>query len=137
MEFINNSFETARLTHRQVMKEDIDALGHVNNAVYVKWIQDAATEHWFSAASESLQSNYIWFCSRHEIDYKEQFYLGDDVEVRTWLGTYKGARFNRHVDIRGLNSKTSGVNAVTTWVLISQSSNRPMKVKPEILEAFC
>ncbi len=137
MDFINKSFETARLTHREVKGADIDELGHVNNAVYVKWVQDAATEHWFAAANENLRSKFIWFCSRHEIDYKQQFYLGDTVEVRTWLGSYKGARFNRHVDIRAINSKTTGVSAVTTWVLISNASNRPVKVKPEILEAFC
>lgn len=137
MDFINNSFETARLTHRTALKEDIDELGHVNNAVYVKWIQDAATEHWFSVANESFSSEYIWFCSRHEIDYKQQFYLGDTIEIRTWLGAYKGARFNRHVDIRAANAKTTGVNAVTTWVLISKTLNRPVKVKPEILKMFC
>src|SRR6185503_10681464 len=30
--------------------EDIDELGHVNNAAWVRWIQDMATAHWRTVA---------------------------------------------------------------------------------------
>ena len=136
MEFLNNSFETARLSFREVLDAEIDELGHVNNAVYVQWIQVAATEHWFAVANEELQSEYMWFCSRHEIDYKQQLYAGNAVEIRTWLGAFKGARFDRHVDIRLKGSRKPAVLARTTWVLISKDRQMPLRVKPEILAAF-
>ena len=31
-------------------EQDIDELGHVNNAVWVRWIQDMATAHWYAVA---------------------------------------------------------------------------------------
>jgi len=136
MNFRNNSFENARLTKRTVLDAEIDELGHVNNAIYVQWIQEAATEHWHSAASEEMQSAFIWFCSRHEIDYKQQLYAGNNVEIRTWLGVFKGARFDRHVDIRLAGSTMTAVYAVTTWVLISKDSHAPVRIKPEILTVF-
>ena len=137
MKFKNDSLETARLTSRRVISKDIDEQGHVNNAVYVNWIQEAATEHWVSTMDDKIQAEVLWFCSRHEIDYKQQLFLGQDVEVRTWLGDTVGARFDRFVDIRGKGDANPSVSAKTTWVLISQSSGRPIRMKPEILAAFC
>jgi len=136
MKFRNNSFETARLTTRLVSSNDIDELGHVNNAIYVNWIQEAATEHWKAVASQSIQDEFIWFCSRHEIDYLQQIFTNQNVEIRTWLGLPKGARFDRFVDIRVKGSTKTSVLAKTTWVLISKVSKRPIRIQSEILENF-
>ena len=136
MMFKNNSLDTARLTSRKVLSKDIDDLGHVNNAVYVNWIQDASTEHWLAVTDKNIQANYLWFCSRHEIDYKKQLYLEQDVEIRTWLGPAIGARFDRFVDIREKGSAKPSVFAKTTWVLISKISGKPIRIQPEILTAF-
>ena len=136
MNFKSKNFDTARLTMRVVGLNDIDELGHVNNAVYVNWIQDAATEHWRAIADQAVQDKYIWFCSRHEIDYKQQLFVDQQVEIRTWLGKAVGARFDRHVDIRKKGSSKASVLAKTTWVLISKNSGRPIRIQPEILAAF-
>ena len=136
MEFKNNSLDTARVTSRIVLRKDIDELGHVNNAVYVNWIQEASTEHWRAIVDQSIADKYLWFCSRHEIDYKQPLYIEQDVEIRTWLGQVRGARFVRFVDIREKGAASSSVLAKTTWVLISKSSGRPIRVQPEILKAF-
>ena len=85
MDFKNNSLETARMTSRQVQPSDIDEQGHVNNAVYVNWIQAASTEHWLAVVDETIESKYLWFCARHEIDYKQQLYLDQQVEIRLSL----------------------------------------------------
>ena len=136
MKFRNHSFSTGRLTTRSVIPNDIDELGHVNNAIYVNWIQEAATEHWKAIASQSMQEQYVWFCSRHEIDYKQQLYRDQSVEIRTWLGVPSGARFDRFVDIRTKGSTKTSVLAKTTWVLISRASQRPVRIQPEILTNF-
>ena len=83
MQMKNNCYQNGRITLRTVVKNEIDELGHVNNAKYVKWIQDAATEHWFSVSSEELKQKYIWFCLRHEIDCKKQLYENEKIEIRT------------------------------------------------------
>ena len=53
-----------------VVAEDFDELGHVNNVVYLRWIQDIATAHWRAAATPAQQERYAWVAHRHEIDYK-------------------------------------------------------------------
>ena len=136
MKFKNSSFDTARLTCRRVNPSDIDELGHVNNAIYVNWIQDAATEHWKAIAKKPLQKQYLWFCSRHEIDYRSQLFPNQKVEIRTWLGEPKGARFDRFVDIREKGGVKPAVFAKTTWVLVSIYSGKPIRIQPEIIEAF-
>jgi acyl-CoA thioester hydrolase len=56
--------------HRIVAPADaIDELGHVNNAVWVQWIQEVALAHWYSVADPQHQDDYIWVVVRHEIDY--------------------------------------------------------------------
>ena len=60
-------------------------------------------------------------------------HIEQNIEIRTWLGQALGARFDRFADIR---EKGSSVLAKTTWVLISKSSGRPIRIKPEILAAF-
>lgn len=136
MELKNNSLDTARVTSRRVLPKDIDELGHVNNAVYVNWIQEASTEHWLAVTDQSIRDKYLWFCSRHEIDYKKQLYINKDVEIRTWLGQMVGARFDRHVDIREKGAVIPSVLAKTTWVLISKITGRPIRIQPEILTTF-
>ena len=131
-----SSFETAVLSTRRALAEDIDELGHVNNAVYVRWVQDAAIAHWLAVAPESMQQEMIWVCSRHEIDYKDQVFEGDELEVRTWLGEVQGARFARHTDIRKIGANRPCATALTQWVLLDRARGRPRRVDAAMLETF-
>ena len=64
---------------------DIDELGHVNNAVWVRWIQDMATAHWNAVAAPKHIAAYIWVVTRHEIDYRGNIGPGESVTGRTWI----------------------------------------------------
>ena len=130
------SYETAVLSRRRAEPSDIDELGHVNNAVYVRWVQDAAVAHWMAVAPPQVQAAQIWVCSRHEIDYTDQVFEGEKVEVRTWLGARAGARFARHTDIRKAGAKRPAITAVTQWVLLDRASGRPRRVDDMTLELF-
>lgn len=71
---------TARVTFSHpiaVSPEDIDEMGHVNNVVYLRWVQEAATAHWMNNAPEELHSKYAWVVLRHEIDYVSAAVLND------------------------------------------------------------
>ena len=72
---------------------DIDELGHVNNIVYLRWVQDVATAHWLEAALPEDRAGLIWMVVRHEIDYQSPAVLNDEVILRTWIG---------HFDHRGI-----------------------------------
>ncbi len=130
------SFDTARLSERTAQASEIDELGHVNNAVYVAWVQDAGVGHWFDATDQTLRARLHWVCLRHEVDYREPVLEGETVEVRTWLGEASGPRFDRHVDIRKPGSKRFSCQAKTTWLMVDSASGRPVRVGDDIIERF-
>ena len=82
-----------------VREDDIDRLGHVNNVVYVRWVQEAATAHWRVLASEEERARLLWVVIRHEIDYKRPAMPGDAIVARTWVGEADGLAFERHTEI--------------------------------------
>ena len=116
--------------------EDIDELGHVNNAVWVSWIQDIATSQWFEVAAPEHKDAYFWVVIRHEIDYLRSVGPGETVTGRTWVGEApKGARFDRFVEFVGEDGKPR-VKAKTTWAIIEKASGRPIRVPPEVIAPF-
>ncbi|WP_411818272.1 acyl-CoA thioesterase [Hyphococcus sp. DH-69] len=121
---------------RIAQKDDIDELGHVNNAVYLVWAQDIAVAHWNSVASADLRQEAVWVALRHEIDYREQVLEGETVEIRTWLGRAAGPRFERHVDIRKPDSPRFSAKVVTDWCLIDAKTRKPRRVGADILAFF-
>ncbi|MBN8809461.1 MAG: acyl-CoA thioesterase [Sphingomonas sp.] len=115
---------------------DIDELGHVNNAVWVKWIQDIAVAHWNDIATPEQQAAYVWVVTRHEIDYRGNVAAGETVTAETWVAEPPvGARFDRHVRFTGADGRVK-VEAVTTWALIDRASGRLLRVRPELAAPF-
>lgn len=127
----------APFTHRLIVApSDIDELGHVNNVVYLRWAQDIATAHWRARAGEELLSRYIWVVARHEIDYRAPLLLGDEVEVRTWVGeAASGALWPRFVEIGKLGAAPAA-SVVTQWCLLDAQSRRVRRVPAEIVARF-
>ena len=118
------------------LPEHIDELGHVNNAVWVQWIQHIAVAHWYSVADPAHDAAYFWVVTRHEIDYLRAAFEGDRVIGRTWVGDApKGARFDRHVEFTGKDGKLC-VRAKTSWAIIDRAAGRPIRVPPEVIAPF-
>ncbi|WP_010543102.1 acyl-CoA thioesterase [Sphingomonas elodea] len=116
--------------------DDIDILGHVNNAVWVAWIQDIAGAHWASLATAEEQAALVWVVTRHEIDYRGNVREGETVTAETWVPEPpRGARFNRHVRFLGPDGKVR-VEAVTTWALIDRASGRLLRVPADLSARF-
>ena len=116
--------------------EDIDELGHVNNAAWVRWIQDIATAHWEKVAPREHRDAYVWVVIRHEIDYLRAVGPGETVIGRTWVpDPPKGARFDRHVEFVGADGKPR-VRAKTTWAIIDKATGRPMRVPEAVAAPF-
>ena len=116
--------------------EHIDELGHVNNAVWVQWIQDLATAHWDAVARAQDRDAYVWVVVRHEIDYRGNISAGESVRGETFIpGEPKGARFDRRVDFTDASGRVV-VAANTTWAMIDRASGRPARVRAEIAAPF-
>jgi acyl-CoA thioester hydrolase len=114
---------------------DIDQLGHVNNVVYLRWVQEAAEAHWITLASPEIRKELAWVVLRHEINYHKPGFLQDDILARTWVGETEGFRSVRFVEIYNAKGVLL-VSASTTWCLIDPASGRPKKITPEIKEAL-
>ncbi len=115
---------------------DIDELGHVNNAVWVRWIQDIATSHWAATAAPEHIAAYIWVVTRHEIDYRGNISLGESVTGRTWIEKPPhGAQFERRVEFIDAAGKVI-VRANTTWAMIDKATGRLVRVPEEVAAPF-
>jgi len=116
--------------------EHIDVMGHVNNAVWVQWIQDMATAHWDAAARAEDRAAVVWLVVRHEIDYRGNIAEGESATATTWIeGEPKGAKSLRRVDFHDADGKLV-VTAATTWAMLDRASGRPLRVRPELLAPF-
>ena len=119
-----------------VQSADIDVMNHVNNVVYVQWVQDAASEHWRTHATQELMAKYNWVVLRHEIDYRSAAVLHDGLIARTWVHDYDGVRSTRIVEIRRQRDDKLLVEARTTWCLLASGNNRPVRIPEEIRVLF-
>ena len=114
----------------------IDELGHVNNAVWLQWVQDIATAHWSAVADPAHVERYVWVVTRHEIDYRGNINLGESVEGLTEIREGpSGARFDRHFIFTDAGGKAV-VRAKTTWAMIDRASGRLMRVPAEVSAPF-
>jgi len=120
----------------QVQSADIDELGHVNNLVYVRWVQDVAVAHWRTLATPEEQMAVVWVVVRHEIDYKRSAGPGDTVLLRTWVGKAVGMTFERFTEILRSTDRSVLVRARTLWCPIDSGTRRPLRVGGEIRARF-
>jgi acyl-CoA thioester hydrolase len=116
--------------------DDIDVLGHVNNVVYLRWVQDVAVAHWTAFAPAADQAKLVWVVVRHEIDYKQPARLGDRIVARTWVGHATRVRFERHTELLRASDRTLLAKALTLWCPLDASTGRPANVSAEARAQF-
>ena len=121
---------------RTVTEDDLDDLHHVNNVRYVQWIQDIAKEHWEVRATDRLKKDFIWFVIRHEIDYKKQAFLGDDLLIETFVGETTFVTSERFVNIKNAKTGEIVVAAKSTWCLLDAKTKRPTKITEDLRTVF-
>lgn len=116
--------------------QDIDELSHVNNAVWVRWIQELATAHWNAVAPQDAIEKYVWVVTRHEIEYRGNISVGETVVGRTWISEPpKGARFWRNFHFANAARKEM-VSGRSNWAIIDRKSQRPVRVPTELSDLF-
>ncbi|MCS6622808.1 acyl-CoA thioesterase [Roseibacterium beibuensis] len=120
----------------EVRPEHIDDNGHVNNVVYVGWLQDAGTAHWNARFDAETRGKWSWVAVRHEIDYFRPLPPeAAGVKARTWVGDPQGPRFNRYVRIEDGEGRLCA-QGVSEWVLVDAATMRPHRIPSDMLPAF-
>lgn len=117
-----------------VWPSDIDHMGHVNNAVYLRWVQDAVIAHWREGARADAVDRYLWIAIRHEINYLRPAYLGDVVSVETVARAMRGARATFTTIIRRGELVLCEVESM--WCCLDAEHQRPARLPREIAAPF-
>lgn len=117
-----------------VQPGDIDEQGHVNNVVYLRWIQDVAVAHWFAHATAEIRQKFVWMVLRHEIDYKRQAYAGEKITATTWVGEWSAATCERFTEISRAGELL--VKSKTVWCMLDRETTKPARITSEIKERF-
>jgi acyl-CoA thioester hydrolase len=126
-------------TQLRVRHYEMDALGHVNNAVYQSYLEQAAIEH-----SEQLGFTYqryreiggVFVLRRIEIDYRRPAVAGETLEVTTWLQEMRGPRAIRRYEIRRQVDGELLVTAEALWAWVELATMRPRPIPQQLLDAF-
>lgn len=118
----------------QIHKGDIDEHKHVNNVAYLRFIQDVAVAHWRAKATPEQQGKYTWFVLRHEIDYKNRAFEGDEITATTWVGKASKIKCERFTEI-SRDGKIL-VRAKSIWCLLEWETNRPSRITDDLRELF-
>lgn len=119
-----------------VLPADIDAMGHANNVVYLRWVQEAAATHWNHIANAEIHRRYSWVVLRHEIDYLVPAFENEGLIASTWIGRHHGATSERFVQICNAASGKILANAKTTWCLLDAATLKAKRIDAAILEVF-
>lgn len=118
-----------------ILPEHIDANGHVNNVVYVGWLQEVGTAHWNARFDEATRSKWSWVALRHEIDYLRGLQPDSTAVARTWVGDPQGPRFNRYVRIEDGEGRVCA-QGVSEWCLVEAATLRPQRIPATMLPTF-
>jgi len=119
-----------------VAPDDIDVMDHVNNTVYLRWVQDAATEHWMHSATSEEQQRLAWVVVRHEIDYTHSAHLNDSILIRTWVGSTVKNYFERHTEIFRAADMRLLAKARTLWCPVDLRTGRPTRAGEDVVRRF-
>lgn len=123
----------------QVRHYEMDALGHVNNAVYLHYLEHAGWEHSISlgmTASRYKELGGIFVMRRIEIDYLRPAVAEDWLEIATWVGEMRGPRAMRNYQIARAGAGDVLLRATGLWAWIDTATGRPRPIPPVIFEVF-
>jgi acyl-CoA thioester hydrolase len=118
-----------------VMPEHLDELQHVNNVVYVQFMQDIADRHWNSVKNPE-DEQVFWVVRKHEVEYFAPALLHDDLLIRTWTGDHSAVTWDRHYEIIRPADQKKIIRAKSVWVLLDKVSGKPRRIDEAILRRF-
>lgn len=115
----------------------IDENGHVNNVVYVQWMQDIAIEHYASIGGVEAQGpDATWVIRKHSIEYFLPAFEGEEIEVCTWVEDLRKVRSLRMYEfVRKSDGKTL-VKGESDWVFMDMKTGRPKAIPAEVENIF-
>ncbi|NDV62196.1 acyl-CoA thioesterase [Puniceicoccales bacterium CK1056] len=117
-----------------VPRTAIDRNGHVNNVVYVQWMQDLAIKHWQTVGGETVNRDNAatWVARSHHIEYLRPAFEGDELEALTWISNLRRVRSLRKYTFRRVGDKQIIARGETDWVFIDVQSGHPKPIPDSV-----
>ena len=115
---------------------ELDLNGHVNNAVYLNYAEQIASEHAEAIGfgrAWSAEQGAGWVARRHELVYHQPAFYGDELELTTRVEVMRGARGQRYTTITRISDGTLLTDIRTEWVWVRLSDGRPARIPPELV----
>ncbi|MBB3764033.1 acyl-CoA thioesterase [Sphingomicrobium lutaoense] len=113
---------------------DIDHMGHVNNSVYLQWVQEAVVRYWESLAPPEAVAKHLWVALKHEIDYRRPTFLEDNVVADVVAEKMQGARFFFTTVIK--RGEEVVAEAKSVWCCLDAASKRPARLARDVARRF-
>ncbi|MDI1223382.1 MAG: thioesterase family protein [Acinetobacter sp.] len=123
----------------EVKPEHIDVLGHVNNVVYVQWMQDVASAHIETLGvglDQYLEMKHAMVAVEHHVQYRKAAMLDDDIILRTWLYEINALYSFRQYAFFNAKDQSLLFTGNTKWACIEIASGRPKRMSPTFIQAY-
>jgi acyl-CoA thioester hydrolase len=117
-----------------IQPADIDHMGHVNNAVYLKWVQDAVVDYWQSVAPPDVVAKHLWVALKHEITYRKPTFLQDTVVAEVIAEKVEGARAMFRTVVRRGEEVLSEIQS--SWCCLDAGTLRPARLARDVISRF-
>lgn len=123
----------------QVKPEHIDVLGHVNNVVYVQWMQDVASAHIETLGvglAQYLEMKHAMVAVEHHVQYRKAALLGDEIILRTWLNDLNALYSFRQYAFFNAKDQSLLFTGNTKWACIEITTGRPKRMSQTFIQAY-
>ena len=117
-----------------IAQDDIDHMGHVNNSVYLEWVQDAVVQYWQTIAPAEAVAKHLWVALKHEITYRKPTFLDDLVIAEVVAEKIEGARAFFTTMIRRGEDVLAEVKSC--WCCLDATTQRPTRLAPDVGSRF-
>lgn len=117
-----------------IVPDDIDHMGHVNNSVYLKWVQDAVVRFWETVAPTDAVAKHLWVALQHQITYRRPAFLDDNIVADVVAEGVAGARAMFTTVIK--RGETVLAEVKSTWCCLDAVSKRPARLAREVATRF-
>jgi acyl-CoA thioester hydrolase len=113
---------------------DIDHMGHVNNAVYLRWVQEAVVRYWEAVAPAEAVAQHLWVALKHEISYRRPAFLNDGVIAEVLAERVQGARTFFSTVIKRGEEVLAEVSS--SWCCLDAATRRPARLAHDVIARF-
>jgi acyl-CoA thioester hydrolase len=117
-----------------IVPGDIDHMGHVNNSVYLKWVQEAVVRYWEKIAPADAVASHLWVALKHEINYRRPAFLEDNVVADVIADRMHGARAFFTTIVRRGGDVIAEVKS--TWCCLDATTRKPARLGANVTDRF-